>query len=96
MFKKVSLLALKVAVVVSLFAVMLVMTLAGEGMEAAVAGTSFINDDFESDTPGEIPEGWIMKYDGDGGSKQGVVDEVSKTGSNSFKLDGGTSWSANF
>ena len=37
-----------------------------------------------------------MKYDGDGGSKQGVVDEVSKTGSNSFKLDGGTSWSANF
>ena len=57
MFKKVSLLALKVAVVVSLFAVMLVMTLAGEGMEAAVAGTSFINDDFESDTPqGSLPE----------------------------------------
>ena len=98
MLKKVSLLAFKVAVVFSLFAVMLVMTLAGGGMEAAAAGTGtyLINDDFESDTLGEIPEGWIMKYYGDGESKQGVVDEVSKTGSNSFKLDGRNSWSATF
>ena len=60
MFKKVSLLALRVAVVFSFFAVMLVMTLAGGGMEAAAAGTGtyLINDDFESDTPGEIPEGY--------------------------------------
>lgn len=47
-----------------------------------------INEDFESYNPGDIPEGWIMRHDGEGENHQGVVDYVYRNGSKSFKLDG--------
>jgi hypothetical protein len=61
----------------------------------AYAGEYLINDDFESDTVGQIPDGWIMEYNGQGDSYQKVVDNVSYSGNNSFKLDG-TGWAAVF
>ena len=53
-----------------------------------------IDDDFESDTVGDLPDGWIIKYNGDGDSLQEVVTGISVSGDNSFKLDGASSWSA--
>jgi len=56
--------------------------------------TNIIDDDFESATVGDLPDGWIIKYNGDGDSLQEVVTGISVSGDNSFKLDGASSWSA--
>ncbi len=86
MLKKALAWAIAVAVVFSLNLLVPVTVRAG-------SGTYFINDDFESDIPGQLPAGWVQKYSGEGAS---VVDSIYKSGNNSFKLDGKASWSATY
>lgn len=51
-------------------------------------------DDFESETVGNLPSKWSIKYNGRGDGYQVVVNDVYRNGSRSFKTEGATSWSA--
>src|SRR5665648_170344 len=55
-----------------------------------------INDDFESDTPGALPAGWLKMYNGTGDANQKVVNTIAHGGINSFQLEGQSSWSSEY
>jgi len=45
-----------------------------------------INDNFDSETPGNLPEGWVINYNGAGVEQQQVVNTTYVSPSNSFEL----------
>lgn len=53
-----------------------------------------INDDFESDALGTLPNGWVIRYNGTGNDDQKIVDSPVKNGNHSFQVSG-SSWAAN-
>lgn len=59
-----------------------------------ISQTYIINDDFESDALGTLPEGWIIRYNGTGNADQKIVDSPVKNGIHSFQVSG-SSWAAN-
>lgn len=52
-----------------------------------------VNDSFEEDALATLA-GWTIKYNGSGNANQKVVDNISKNGSQSFQLEGRSSWAA--
>lgn len=56
--------------------------------------TYIINDDFESDALGTLPDGWVIRYNGTGNANQKVVDFPVKNGIHSFQVSG-SGWAAN-
>ena len=58
------------------------------------AQTYILNNEFESDAVGTLPEGWVIRYNGSGAADQKVVDAPVKNGSHSLQVSG-TSWAAN-
>ncbi|MGZ0017825.1 LamG-like jellyroll fold domain-containing protein [Yeosuana sp. AK3] len=56
--------------------------------------TYMVNDNFEDDVLGTLPDGWVIRYDGTGSANQKVVDNPVKNGIHSFQLSG-SSWAAN-
>ena len=58
------------------------------------AQTYLLNDDFETDAIGTLPEGWVIRYNGTGNANQIVVDNPIKNGLHSFQVSG-SSWAAN-
>uniref|UniRef100_UPI003565E27C LamG-like jellyroll fold domain-containing protein n=1 Tax=Mariniflexile sp. TaxID=1979402 RepID=UPI003565E27C len=53
-----------------------------------------VNDDFESDVLGTLPEGWVIRYGGTGNANQKIVDDPVKNGIHSFQVSG-SGWAAN-
>jgi hypothetical protein len=53
-----------------------------------------INDNFDTETVGILPTGWIIKYNGSGDANQKVVSTTSVSPDNSFELEGNGGWSA--
>lgn len=56
--------------------------------------TYIVNDDFESDALGTLPEGWVIRYEGTGIANQKIVDTPVKNGNQSFQVSG-SGWAAN-
>lgn len=56
--------------------------------------TYIVNDDFEADALGTLPDGWVIRYSGTGNANQKVVDNPVKNGIHSFQVSG-ASWAAN-
>ena len=55
---------------------------------------TIINDNFDNETLGTLPTGWVIKYNGSGNENQKVVNSVYVSPSQSFQLEG-TGWAAN-
>lgn len=53
-----------------------------------------VDDSFEEDELGTLPEGWTIRYNGTGDADQKVVNSPVKNGSQSFQVSG-SSWAAN-
>ncbi len=53
-----------------------------------------VDDDFENDALGSLPDGWTIRYNGTSTSDQKVVASPVKNGVHSFQVSG-SSWSAN-
>ena len=58
------------------------------------ATTQIIFDDFEEETTGTLPSGWVIKYNGTGDAHQKTVDNPVKNGNRSFQLEGTGGWAA--
>ncbi len=58
--------------------------------------TPLINDNFENEVVGSKPTDWIKLYNGTGDANQIVVNSIAKNGSNSFQLEGASSWAAEY
>lgn len=56
--------------------------------------TYIVNDNFEDDVLGTLPDGWVIRYDGTGSANQKVVDNPVKNGIHSLQVSG-SSWAAN-
>jgi hypothetical protein len=56
--------------------------------------TYIVNDDFESDALGTLPDGWVIRFEGTGNANQKIVESPVKNGSHSFQVSG-SSWAAN-
>lgn len=52
-----------------------------------------VNDDFEEEAIGTLA-GWTIQYNGTGNANQKVVDNLSKSGSQSLQLEGRGNWAA--
>ncbi|MCB0463438.1 MAG: LamG-like jellyroll fold domain-containing protein [Flavobacteriaceae bacterium] len=55
-----------------------------------------VNDDFETDALGTIPNGWILKYNGTGDANQKVVDSPVYNGIKAFQMEGRSGWASEF
>lgn len=53
-----------------------------------------INDDFEADALGTLPNGWVIRYNGTGNANQKVVDNPVRNGTHAFQVSG-SGWAAN-
>jgi len=53
-----------------------------------------VNDNFEDDVLGTLPDGWVIRFDGTGSANQKVVDNPVKNGIHSFQVSG-SGWAAN-
>ncbi len=53
-----------------------------------------IDDNFDMETIGTLPTGWVIKYEGTGTANQKVVNTTSVSTDNSFELQGKSGWSA--
>ncbi len=53
-----------------------------------------IDDNFDAETAGTLPTGWVIKYNGTGDANQQVVNTTSVSPDSSFELEGAGSWSA--
>lgn len=67
-----------------------------DGIVPIVPITYIINDTFESDPVGTIPNGWNQIWNGEGSEFQKIVDDVYYSSNHSFKLDGEPSWCAGY
>lgn len=56
--------------------------------------TFMIDDDFEDQVVGQLPEGWVIKHNGTGTADQKVTDQAARNGSKSFETSGESGWSA--
>jgi len=54
-----------------------------------------IDDNFDNDPVGSLPEGWNIKYNGTGTANQKVVDTLYVSPNHSFQLEGRSGWAAN-
>ena len=61
---------------------------------SSVSQDFIVNDDFESDALGTLPNGWVIRYEGTGYNDQKVVDTPVKNGIHSFQVSG-SGWAAN-
>lgn len=53
-----------------------------------------VNDDFETDALGTLPDGWLIRFNGTGDANQKIVETPVKNGIHSFQVSG-SSWAAN-
>ena len=53
-----------------------------------------VDDDFENDVLGTLPDGWVIRYGGTGNADQKVVSAPVKNGVQSFQVSG-SGWAAN-
>jgi hypothetical protein len=63
-------------------------------LQTLVFGQVLVNDDFESETIGLFPTGYVLQYNGTGNANQKVVNTIAKNGTQSFQLEGAGNWSA--
>jgi len=54
-----------------------------------------IDDDFDDQSVGTLPEGWTILYNGTGDTNQIIVDTLSHSAPHSFQLEGDSNWAAN-
>jgi PKD repeat protein/uncharacterized protein YeaC (DUF1315 family) len=54
----------------------------------------YLNDDFENDPVGSLPDTWVIRYNGTGTANQKVVDNPVKNGVRAFQLEGAGNWAA--
>ncbi|MDV7185701.1 LamG-like jellyroll fold domain-containing protein [Lutibacter sp. TH_r2] len=56
--------------------------------------SQIIDDNFDAETLGDLPTGWVIKFNGTGDVNQKVVNTTSVSPNNSFELEGASSWAA--
>jgi len=57
------------------------------------AQSFIVNDDFETDALGTLPDGWVIRFNGTGDANQKIVGAPIKNGNHAFQVSG-SGWSA--
>ena len=58
--------------------------------------TYIVNDDFEGDALGSVPNGWVQKHSGTGTANQKVVNNPVYNGIQAFQTEGASSWASTY